>query len=97
MAFGYYPNDENFNIDYSHCTPISVIAVFNVERKIKPVYVSLEDMYGNVCKTKIDGIKYTKDKDNCITFCCLISSGNNRQQQINLTFYVKDHLWVLDN
>lgn len=98
MAFGIEPKPDNkINIDYSHCTPVAVIVNFNREGKLMPVYLSLEDLYGNVCKAKIDGIKYTKDKKGCITYCCLISNGHNRQQQINLTFYIRDHLWVLEN
>lgn len=76
--------------------PISVIAVYNQAGKIKPVYIGLTDLYGNVCKAKIDGVKYTKDGNGYTTYCCVYTNGY-RQQQINLTFYIKQHLWVLAN
>jgi hypothetical protein len=96
MAFGNFPEDIKNTIDYSHCTPISVIAAFNPEGKIMPAYVSLVDLYGNVCKTKIDSVKQTKDGNGYTTYCCLYCNGF-RQQQANLTFHVKEHLWVLEN
>lgn len=80
----------------SNSQPVSVIANFNADGKIMPAFLSIEDYYGNVCKTKIDGVKYTKEGNGYTTYCCLISN-NYRQQQINLTFYIHDHVWVLDN
>lgn len=95
MPFFQYTNSEKVNIDYTKYSPVSVIAVFNADNKIKPLYVSLEDLYGNIFKTKINTVKYTKDGKDCTTFCCLISC-RNCQQQINLIFYTEKHIWVLE-
>ncbi len=91
MAFGYPSKEEKSNIDYSRCTPINVIAVTNQERKIKPLYFSVNDT-----KVKVDGIKYTKDGKGCTSFCCVYSVGS-RQRECILTYYHKEHIWVLQN
>lgn len=92
MAFGFEPHKETqSNIDYSRCTPINVIAVTNQERKIKPLYFSVED-----AKVKIDGIKYTKDGKGCTSFCCLYQVGS-RQRECILAYYHMEHIWVLNN
>ncbi len=89
-------NNPDIKIDYSKCQPVSVIAVFNREGKIMPVYLSLTDLYGNVCKVKIDGVTFTKDGTGSTTYCC-IYSADKRKRQINLTYYIHQHLWVLEN
>jgi hypothetical protein len=94
MAFGYPHETEKVNIDYSRCTPVAVIANFNADGRIMPAYVCIQDLYGNTFKTKVEGIKYTKDGNGYIMFCCLVKSGN-RQQEISLSYYVDQHLWVL--
>ncbi len=83
-------------IDYSKCQPISVIAAFNREGKIMPVYISLTDLYGNICKVKIDGVTFTKDGSGFTTYCCLYTTGRSRKQ-VNLTYFFNQHLWVLEN
>lgn len=96
MPFFESTNNPNIKIDYSKCQPVSVIAAFNREGKILPVYIGLMDLYGNVCKVKIDDVTNTKDGIGCITYCCLYNA-HMRQKQINLTFFINQHLWVLDN
>lgn len=96
MAFGYpYQEDPKPTIDSNKHQPVTVIANFNPEGKIIPVYVSLEDLYGNVCKCKIDGVKYTKDGKGHTTYCCTYNNGR-RQCQINLIFFHDEHVWVMD-
>lgn len=97
MPFGYPQNPEpKVNIDYNRCQPVSVIAVYNQEGKIKPLYVSLSDMYGNVCKAEITGVKYSKDITGGISFRCLYKAGS-RLKECTLKFYYDSHVWVLEN
>jgi hypothetical protein len=83
-------------IDYSKHQPVSVIASFNREGKILPVYLGIMDLYGNACKVKIDGISFTKGGKDHITYCCLYNS-NKLKRQLKLTYFINEHLWALDN
>ncbi len=96
MPFFESNNNLNIKIDYEKYQPVSVIASFNRSGKIIPVYLGLTDLYGNACKVKIDGVACTKDGIGRTTYRCLYST-NKRQQQINLTFFIHQHLWVLEN
>jgi len=97
MAFGFQPyTEENTNIDYTKCTAISVIATFNRERKMKPLYISITDLYGNVLKTKIDFVKFTKEGPGTTSFYCAYTT-NHIQKECVLTYYIKEHQWVLMN
>ncbi len=84
-----------FEIDYSRCQSVSVIANYNPAGKIRPVFVCLEDLYGNACKAKIEGVKYTKEMPGGYSFCCVYKSGN-RLRECTLIFYIREHLWVLE-
>lgn len=95
MPFFDTADNTNTAPDIKKGQPLSVIAVYNSEGKIKPLYISLTDLYGNVCKAKIEGVKYTKDGKGYKTYCCLYNNGY-RQQQINLTFYIDNHFWILE-
>ncbi len=96
-SFGFQP-DTNLTptIDYSKCTPISVIVTFNRERKMKPLYISLTDLYGNVLKTKIDAVKFTKEGPGTTSFYCVYTTSHLQKECI-LTYYIKEHQWVLMN
>jgi hypothetical protein len=96
MPFFETNNTPEEKIDYSKCQPVSVIAMFNIEGKIRPVYFGLMDLYGNVCKVRIDFVSSTKTGNGCMTYCCLYNS-EIIQRRINLTYYISQHLWVLEN
>ncbi|MDF2872222.1 MAG: hypothetical protein K0R05_3797 [Anaerocolumna sp.] len=76
--------------------PISVAAVFNPLGDFKPLYISITDLYGNMCKVKIDCIKYKKEIRGGISFCCVYTIGSTQREFI-LTFYIRDHMWRLDD
>lgn len=94
---GFVPQfkDTKINIDYSRCTPVSVIVTFATDGRYKPLYFLVTDSYGNECKTKVTGIKYTKDGKGCTSFCCAYQVGS-RQRECMLTYYLMEHLWVLE-
>ena len=90
-----------FNYSYSYkqnpfsygSQPVSVIASFAVDGRFIPIYfkyISDED----TLTFKIDGIQYTKDKADCIIFCCNITN-NNIRQQVNLIFKYNECMWLL--
>lgn len=95
---GFVPRfqDNKVNIDYSRCTPISVIATFATDGRYKPLYFLVKDEYSNECKVQVKGIKYTKDERDSTTFCCVYQVGSV-QRECLLTFYIQQHLWVLEN
>lgn len=95
MAFGHPHKEDKLNIDYSRCTAVNVIAVTNQERKIKPLYFTAPGPYGELCKVKVEAIKYTKQCNGYTSFCCTYQVGS-RQRECVLTYYVMDHLWVLE-
>lgn len=81
--------------NYDKCTPVSVIISFSRDGKMMPVCFGMADLYGNQIKVNIDGVKYTKDKIGCISYYCLYSVGKQKRECM-LTYYVSDHLWVLE-
>lgn len=95
---GFIPQfkDDKINIDYSRCTAVNVIAVFNQERKIKPLFFSIENEYDDLCKVEITGIKYTKECKGCLSYCCTYKVGSVQRECI-LTYYLIEHLWVLEH
>lgn len=96
MPFFETNKESNIEIDYSRYQPVSVIASFNREGKILPVYIGIMDLYGNICKVKVDGVTHTRDGRGCTTYCCLYNM-NTLQRQVNLTYFTNEHLWALDN
>lgn len=76
--------------------PIHVTAVFNPLGDLKPLYISITDLYGNICKVKIDCVKFRKEVRGGISFCCAYTIGS-LQKEIILTFYIKDHMWRLED
>ncbi len=96
MAFFEPDRSPEFKIDYNSRQPISVIAAFNPIGDFKPVNFGIMDLYGNTCKIKIDGIKYTKEVRGGKSFYCVYQSAD-QQRECMLTYYVSDHRWVLNS
>lgn len=82
-------------IYYSRCTPISVIVTFATDGRLKPLYFMVKDDYNHECKVEVTGIKYTKDGNGCTSFCCAYQVGS-RQRECVMTYYLQDHVWVLE-
>ena len=91
----------NYSFDYKHNyskpvdQPVAVIVNFSVDGRFIPIYFRYVAGDCSESTYKIDGIKYFKDKNDRILFCCLVTSGGIRQQ-IFLTFYIRDCIWRLD-
>ncbi|WOO36044.1 hypothetical protein R2R35_19935 [Anaerocolumna sp. AGMB13020] len=76
--------------------PVSVAAVFNPLGDLKPLSISITDLYSNTCKVKIDCIKYKKEIRGGFSFCCGYTIGSI-QKELLLTYYVKNHMWRLED
>lgn len=94
MLFNYYLNVPNFRTDLSKHHPVSVAANFAADGRFIPIYFRYEAEDCSRYTYKIEGIKSIKDKKDSISFCCYIVV-EGIQQNLILTFYPKDCLWVL--
>lgn len=78
--------------------PVDVIATFNVQGKIKPNFIRLEDEDHTLQTYKIEEIIFSREEKFAgmpvILFCCNIIRGECKQM-INIKYHVKTHQWVL--
>lgn len=77
--------------------PVDVNATFNVEGKIRPDYIRLEDPTQALHTYKIDHIEYTKEENlagiHSLLFVCYILVGEIRQQ-VKLKYLIDSHKWL---
>lgn len=80
--------------------PVDVVATFNVQGKIKPNYIRLEDENHVLQTYKIENIIFYREEKYAgmpvILFCCNIVRGG-QAQIIHIKYHVKTHQWVLVN
>ncbi len=80
--------------------PVDVIATFNVQGKIKPNYIRLEDENHALQTYKIESIVFCKEENFAgvptMVFCCNVLLGECLQM-INIKYHIKTHQWVLVN
>ena len=80
--------------------PVDVIATFNVQGKIKPNFIRLEDENHVLQTYKIENIVFSREEKYAgipvILFCCNIMR-RSCMQIINIKYHVKSHQWVLVN
>jgi hypothetical protein len=93
-AFGNYPYNPKPETDFSKLRTVSVIANFNTEGKFIPIYFRYVNPDESEQTIKIDAIKFTREKADRILFCCLFTNYG-RQQEVILTFYIKECIWVI--
>lgn len=78
--------------------PVDVIATFNVQGRIKPNYIRLEDEHHALQTYKIEDIVFSKEENYAgipvLVFCCNISREGSLQM-INIKYHIKTHQWVL--
>ncbi len=78
--------------------PVDVNATFNVEGKIKPIYIRLEDEEHVLQTYKIHSIVYSREEKyagvEVLFFCCNICIGDC-MRMIYIKYHVKTHQWVL--
>ncbi|MDF2589913.1 MAG: hypothetical protein K0S41_3754 [Anaerocolumna sp.] len=75
-----------------------VIAVFNSNGKIKPLFFQYKDIYGDDHNIKIDNIISSKEEHYaglpCIIYSCTAIIQNKRLQ-CTLRYHVAQHYWEL--
>lgn len=80
--------------------PVDVIATFNVQGKIKPNYIRLEDESHALQTYKIESIVFSREENysgiTVLLFCCNIILGDC-MQMIKIKYHIKTHQWVLVN
>ncbi|MDF2538777.1 MAG: hypothetical protein K0S76_1798 [Herbinix sp.] len=74
--------------------PVDVIVNFAKDGRFIPIYFRIVAQDSQEYNFKIDGVKYTKDKHECIIFCCLFTN-EGVQHEITLSFFYKECLWRL--
>ena len=94
-AFGNYPYNPKPVIDFDKLNTVSVIVNFNVGGKIKPEYFRYINSDESEQTIKIDTVKFTRDKGERISFCCMFTN-HGRQQEVILTFYVIECIWIIE-
>lgn len=81
-----------------HHMPVDVVATFNVEGKIKPNYIRLEDEAHGLHTYKIESVLYSREEKYggipVILFCCYILQ-ENIMQMIQIKYHIQTHQWVL--
>jgi len=93
-AFGNYNYNPKTKIDFTQLNIVTVITNFAKDSKFVPVLFRNVNPDASEETVRIDKVKYIKELDNRIVFCCLVNNGK-RQQEIMLTFYVMECVWVL--
>ncbi len=80
--------------------PVDVIATFNVQGKIKPNYIRLEDENHVLQTYKIESIVFSKEENFAgipvMVFCCNIIL-EDCLRMIHIKYHIKTHQWVLVN
>lgn len=80
--------------------PVDVVATFNVQGKIKPNYIRIEDEDHVLHTYKIENIIFSREEKYAglpaILFCCNILR-NGCMQIINIKYHVNTHQWVILN
>jgi len=78
--------------------PVDVIASFNVEGRIKPNYIRIEDEEGSLYTYKIVEVLSCREEKYAgvpvMLFRCNILRGD-RLQLINIKYHIKTHQWVI--
>lgn len=96
MAFGFpRPDEPQFNIDYSRCTPVTVMVNFAPDGKMLPIYLRWINADESEETLKIDGVKSTKEVKGGTSYCCYVIK-NGWRKQVTLTFYIKEHVWTME-
>ncbi len=78
--------------------PVDVIATFNVQGKIKPNFIRLEDEYHVLQTYKIENIIFSREEKYAgipviLFYCSIMRDGC--MQVIQIKYHVRTHQWVL--
>jgi hypothetical protein len=80
--------------------PVDVVATFNVQGKIKPNYIRLEDENHFLTTYKIENILFYREENYAgipvILYCCNVLRGDC-MQMIKIKYHVTTHQWIMVN
>lgn len=74
--------------------PVNVTAVYAPDGRFKPIFIRYIFPDESEKNIKISSVKYYREYKEYFLFCCVIDIGN-RQNEIFLMFYLKEHTWLL--
>lgn len=96
MPFYTPSKDSKFQIDYDKYNPVYVYFYTDMDGKIRPIQFKYESEDNSIITLDINSIKYSKDIYGGILFCCLVTNYG-RQQEVNLVYFIAQHLWCIDS
>lgn len=83
--------EENFFTYNPNVKPVPVIASFNCEGKIIPLYFRYEGL-----KLKVDNVKWISDRmEYIIKYCCEVTL-QDRVQEVILFYFKKRDVWTME-
>lgn len=78
--------------------PVDVIATFNVQGRIRPNYIRLEDEEGFLRTYRIEEVLSCREEKYAgvpvLLYCCSIQRGDCLQL-IYIKYHIKTHQWVI--
>lgn len=94
MPFFQMPKNLDVEIDFDKYMTVDVMSCTEQDGKIIPMLIRCEMPNQERITIKLDGVRSTKDILGGISFLCL-ATNYGRQQQVNLIFYYRQHVWVM--
>ena len=95
MPYFNHTISKSISIDYTKYKPISVIANYAMDGRIKPEYIRLVAANEEEFTYKINTIKNFRENKSTITFLCTYTN-HDRQIEILLIFFKTDHIWAIN-
>lgn len=95
MPFYTPSNKPQFNINFDKYKPVDVMFHTNTDGTLKPMLFKYPMEDGLNYLFKIEKVSYSKDINGGILFRCSIAS-NDRHREVNLVYFIKQHLWCLE-
>lgn len=90
----YDSHDHSNKIEIDYSKAVDVVVSSKTDGSYIPLYFRAKD-YEEVLQTYKVTVKFIKEKKGCTTFRCLIDNYG-RQQEVYLTFYIEEHVWILE-
>lgn len=94
MPFYTPSKDQKHQIDFNKYKPIYAYFYTDKDGKIKPLKFKYESDDSSLISLDIDNIKYSKDIQGGILFCCLVTNYG-RQQEVDIVYFYAEHQWCL--
>jgi len=90
-----YSFKKTHNIDCCIDHPVAVVANYASDGRFIPAYIRFVCEDGSEQTIKVTAIKYIKDKLDRTVFCCAVVCSDQRME-VMLTYYIDNHIWVIE-